>query len=161
MTTWDAFAAAAPEIAAAGRRLLAVPGFGFGYLATVRADGAPRIHPINPVWAGGAVVAFIVPSPKLRDLERDGRYALHSTGSAEIDDEFSIAGRARIVVDPSLRRAALAACPYTPADDHVLVELDLERALWAHYEPRGVFPPQYHVWPRPRPTDPNPGREHP
>jgi hypothetical protein len=63
MATWAEFEGAEPEMAAAGWRLLSQPGFGFGYLATVRRDGEPRIHPINPVRAAGHPVAFIVPSP--------------------------------------------------------------------------------------------------
>lgn len=27
-----------------------------------------------------------------------------------------------------------------------LVELLVDRVMWAHYEPRGVFPPRYRVW---------------
>jgi hypothetical protein len=146
MATWRELEVADPELAAAARELLAVPGFGFGYLATVGSDGAPRIHPINVVWADGRLHAFIVPSPKLDDIRRDGRYALHSTGSADVDDELAIRGRARLIADPVRRAAAVAACPFTPGEDHVLVELDLEHVLWGRYEPRGVFPPRYRRW---------------
>lgn len=147
MATWGEFEAAEEEMAHAARALLAVPGFGFAYLATVARDGGPRIHPINLVWAAGGLYAFIVPSPKLEDLRRaPGRYALHSTGSADMDDEVALRGRAREVADPAVRAAAVAACPFVPGDDHVLVELGLDHVLWAHYEPRGVFPPQYRRW---------------
>lgn len=146
MATWDELAASDPELADAARGLLAFTGAGFGYLATVGRDGAPRIHPVNVVWADGRLQAFIVPSPKLEDLRRDGRYALHSTGSADVDDELAIRGRAREIADPVRRAAAVAACPFTPGVDHVLVELDLEQVLWGHYEPRGVFPPHYRRW---------------
>ena len=146
MATWGHFADTSPELASTARSLLSVPGFGFGYLATVGADGAPRIHPIMPVWAAGSMVTFVGPSPKLLDLERDGRYALHSTGSQDVDDELMIAGRALVRDDDALRAAATAACPFVPAADTVLIELLLGRVMWAHYEPRGVFPPRYVVW---------------
>jgi hypothetical protein len=147
MATWTEFVAAQPEMARAARELLAVPGFGFAYLATVAADGRPRIHPINLVWADGALLAFIVPSPKLEDLRRPpGRYALHSTGSADVDDELAVRGRARVVTDEARRATAVAACPFVPGGDHVLVELGLDDVLWGHYEARGVFPPQYRRW---------------
>lgn len=94
MATWAEFEAAAPEMAAAGWALLSHPGFGFGYLATVRRDGGPRLHPINPVLAAGCLTTFIVPSPKLDDLRRDGRYALHSCGAEDVHDEFCVTGRA-------------------------------------------------------------------
>jgi hypothetical protein len=147
MATWNDFLDAEPEMAEAARDLLAVPGFGFAYLATVAADGRPRIHPINLVWADGSLLAFIVASPKLDDLRRPpGRYALHSTGSADVDDELAVRGRARVITDPARRAVAVAACHFVPGDDHVLVELGLDDVLWAHYEPRGVFPPRYRRW---------------
>ena len=46
MATWAAFADAEPEMAAAGTRQLEK--FGLAYLGTVRADGAPRVHPVCP-----------------------------------------------------------------------------------------------------------------
>ncbi len=95
MASWNELMGADPELARAARELLSVPGAGFGYLATIGRGGTPRIHPINVVWADGCLQAFIVPSPKLDDLRRDGRYALHSTGSADVDDELAIRGRAR------------------------------------------------------------------
>ncbi len=146
MATWSAFEVAEPSMANVVRRLLSVPGFGFAYLATVDATGAPRIHPINLVWADGALLAFIVPSPKLEDLRRRGHFALHSTGSEHVDDEAAVRGVAREVADPVRRAAAAAACHFRPGDDHVLVELDLATVLWSNYEPRGVFPPEYRVW---------------
>jgi hypothetical protein len=146
LATWGRFEAQAPELADAGRRLLAVPGFGFGYLATVSRAGRPRIHPINPIIVDGHLVAYIVPSPKLADLREGRPYALHSTGSADIDDEFLVTGRAVEVTEPSLRAAALAACHFVPDPDHVLVEFAVERVLWGHYQPRGRFPPQYLHW---------------
>jgi Pyridoxamine 5'-phosphate oxidase len=147
MATWSEFEAAEPEMARAARELLSVPGFGFAYLATVAPDGGPRIHPVNLVWVDGALAAFIVPSPKLEDLRRPPRrYALHSTGSADVDDELAVRGRAREIDDPARRAVAVAACPFTPGDDHALVELDLDRVLWGHSEPRGTFPPRYRRW---------------
>jgi hypothetical protein len=48
MAHWKEFEAAAPEIAAAGKRLLYQRGVGLAFLATLRKDGAPRLHPICP-----------------------------------------------------------------------------------------------------------------
>lgn len=147
MATWNDLERLDPPFAEAARALLSVPGFGLGYLATVAASGMPRIHPVTPVWAAGTMTVFVVPSPKLDDLRRDGRYAMHSTGSQDVDDELMVQGRAVVREgDAELRAAALAAAPFTPSDDHVLVELLVDRVMWAHYEPRGVFPPNYRVW---------------
>ena len=48
MTTWAAFAASAPKLAAVGSRFFYMYGVGIGFLATVRRDGGPRVHPISP-----------------------------------------------------------------------------------------------------------------
>ncbi len=78
METWGSFAAVAPALAAMGRHFLYQYGVGLGFLATVRRDGGPRVHPICPILTDGALLALIVPGPKLDDLRRDGRYALHA-----------------------------------------------------------------------------------
>ena len=149
MASWATFEAQAPDLAAAGRRLLWIPGVGFGYLATIRAGGGPRLHPINVVIHDGALLAFFVPSPKLADLQRDDRVARHATGSAEENDEFLILGRARPAggID---RAAAVASAGYSVGDDHVLMELDIDRAMWAEY----ASPPR---WPPPRRGTAGPG----
>lgn len=146
MATWAELEAGAFEIADAGRRLLFHPGFGFGYLATVRADGGPRLHPVNPVIAAGRLWVFVVPSPKLDDLRRDGRFALHSTGAENVDDELYLDGRAREVDDPELRAAVEAACHFAVPAHHVLVELQIEHVMWAHYASPPRFPPDYRRW---------------
>ena len=147
MATWSEFEAAEPEMAAAGRRLLWVPGIGFGYIATIRADGGPRIHPVNLVIADGRLLSFLVPSPKLDDLRRDPRHALHSAGAADVADEFHVTGRATVRDgDPELRRLAAGTIGFRVADDHVLVELGIGSALWAHYSTPPSFPPTYRRW---------------
>jgi len=47
-------------------------------LATVRGDDPPRIHPLWVGIVGGRLYAFILKSAKRTDLQRDGRYALHT-----------------------------------------------------------------------------------
>ena len=81
-----------PDWPPAIRALLQQYGPGFGYLATVRADGGPRVHPVSPVITDEGLFCFIIDSPKRRDLERDGRYALHSFPPEESDDEAYVAG---------------------------------------------------------------------
>ena len=107
MATWSEFNAAAPALARQVRDLFLQYGQGLGYLATVRADGGPRIHPVSPVITDDGLFCFIIPSPKRRDLERDGRYALHAFPAEETDDEAYLAGSAHPVSDPA-RIAALA-----------------------------------------------------
>src|SRR5687768_14278228 len=86
MATWETFAAQEPELAVTAARVLllnqqpdAPLPAGLAYLATIRADGGPRIHPISPVLTGGRLYAFVLKaSPKARDLARNSHYALHS-----------------------------------------------------------------------------------
>ncbi|MGZ6969601.1 MAG: hypothetical protein ACXVKN_17895, partial [Acidimicrobiia bacterium] len=90
---WCDFAAEVPAIAEAGRQLIYQYGPGLAYLATLRADGAPRLHPVCPVVAHGGLYVFVGnQSPKLTDLRRDGRFALHAFPRADVDDEFGVSG---------------------------------------------------------------------
>ncbi|HYL40441.1 MAG TPA: hypothetical protein VET90_03965, partial [Candidatus Binatus sp.] len=113
MAGWRDLELGAPTIAREGRRLLYARGDGEALLGTVRgAAGLPRIHPINIGIVGGELVAFLLDSAKRVDLERDGRYALHTHQDADAPDELSLRGRARLVTDPELRSAAAAAWPF-------------------------------------------------
>jgi hypothetical protein len=89
---------------------------------------------------------FVVPSPKLADLRRDGRYALHSAQDEHVNDEFCVEGRAEVVDAEERRAAALAAHPASVGDDHVLVELGVDRALLAQYATPPAWPPSYRSW---------------
>src|SRR5918998_1927762 len=102
MASWSEFSAADPFLAAGIRALLQQYGPGMGYLATVRPDGGPRLHPVSPVITDHGLYCFIVDSPKRRDLERDGRYALHSYPPEQSDDEAYLTGHARPVTDPAV-----------------------------------------------------------
>ena len=100
MATWGAFADADPELASNALALLTQFGPGLGFLATVRADGGPRLHPICPVVADGQLWAFIIEaSPKCADLRRDGRFALHAFPPEAVDDELAITGTAAEVTE--------------------------------------------------------------
>jgi hypothetical protein len=73
--SWSEFKARQPELALSGADLLYHFGVGLAFLATVRADGGPRLHPMCPLLTETGLYAFIVPSPKQRDLHRDGQLA--------------------------------------------------------------------------------------
>lgn len=152
MTTWGAFAAAEPDLAADGLALLTQFGPGLAFLATVRADGGPRLHPICPVVAEGELWAFIIEaSPKCRDLRRDGRFALHSFPPEEVDDELAITGTAQEQVgagpgDPRWREIQAATTANVGTAGEVLFRLELDSVLVATYAERGAFPPRYRSW---------------
>ena len=104
MASWAEFEKDRPDLATAGRALLYQFGVGLGFLATVRRDGGPRVHPMCPVIHGGGMYAFIVPGPKQADLHRDGRYALHSFPCPDNEDAFYCTGRAEADEDAGLRQ---------------------------------------------------------
>ena len=134
---WAAFAAAAPGLAAFGLSRLERR---VAYLATIRADSGPRLHPVSPFIVDGGLWLYMEPdSPKAADLRRDARYALHC--GVEDDSggggEFSVTGHASEVTDAVRRRAAFAgarAAGYRPADRHVTFELAIERVLATTYD---------------------------
>jgi hypothetical protein len=123
VTTWGAFAAAVPELAAfAAARLRAAP----SYLATVRASGAPRVHPVTPIFTADGLYLFMEPtSPKGADLRERGRFALHNgvPDNAGTGGEASVSGTGHPVDDAVVRVAVVAAAGYDPADRYVLLEL--------------------------------------
>src|SRR5437870_9308338 len=103
MVTWKEFDAAEPDLADVGRSLLYQFKVGLAFLATVRQDGAPRLHPVCPVLSNGRLFVLITPtSPKRYDLLRDGKYALQTFPQPKPgSDEFYIAGKAVLVDDRS------------------------------------------------------------
>ena len=149
---WADLATDRPELAREGLRLLTQFGPGLGFLATVRADGGPRLHPVCPIVVDGGLWVFVGPSPKRDDLLRDGRYALHTFPSEDRDDEFFVAGRVTPVRDPTqIARAdtVYRAQGTTHGDEDQLFQLGIERALHSAYKPRdgsNTWPPAYTRW---------------
>lgn len=133
---WPEFAAAAPDLAEAGRARLDGRTC---YLATIRTDGSPRVHPVTPDLTANGLYVFMEPSsPKGHDLGRDPRYALH----ANVEDtggglaEFLVSGRAKLVESPAERAraaSASAATGHAPADRYILFALAIEHAMLTTY----------------------------
>ena len=77
MASWSEFEASAPELAARVRGLLEA--HVHKTLATVRADGSPRISGTEARIADGELwIGSMWDARKARDLRRDPRFALHS-----------------------------------------------------------------------------------
>ncbi len=123
MTTWGGFRVAEPELAAfVAARLLTAP----AYLATVRADGSPRVHPVTPILTEAGLYVFMEPtSPKAADLRERDRFALHNgvPDNAGTGGEASVSGTGHEIDDPDERATVVAAASYDPADRYVLFEL--------------------------------------
>jgi hypothetical protein len=152
MATWGEFERKNPELAARGRQIFYHFGVPLGYLATVRRDGGPRIHPFCPIVHDQGLYGLIGPSPKQRDLFRDGRCAIHSFALPDRDDEFYIAGRAAMIEGPELKRAvrgAFLATGATSDGSETLFAFDLEHVMLATYKKRGEpgnWPPVFTKW---------------
>lgn len=156
MATWAAFERQAPDLASVAAMLwpgvhalhrgesptTPQPWFDVAYLATVRPDGGPRLHPFCPILAAGSLYAAIPhASPKGNDLRRDPRCVIHATPGPE-DDELCIRALAREVSTDVHARAAVVAIgaaseiggmvetmAYDPLFEFDLVRVDVARWL--------------------------------
>lgn len=132
MASWIEFARQAPRLAEFGHARFQS---GVAYLGTVRADGSPRVHPVTPI-IGEQLFLFMEPSsPKVADLQRDGRYTLHCSveDSSGGGGEFYVRGRATVTNVPITREQAARASSYVPADRYILFILSIEFAFKNRY----------------------------
>ncbi len=155
VVTWGGLRAERVDLWGAGRDLLYQFGVGLAFLATTRRDGGPRTHPVCPLVTPDHLYAFVVPSPKRGDLERDGRYALHSFPSPENEDAFYLVGRARSVPDLPVRAllaeqfAAERAQFGVRADDladQTLFEFEIDTCVLTRTTGHGDPKPTHVVW---------------
>ena len=78
MTSWTEFADSAPRISTIFTRRHAATG-NLCMLATLRADGSPRISPLEPRFFEGELwLAGMPHTTKFDDLARDPRFCLHT-----------------------------------------------------------------------------------
>jgi hypothetical protein len=154
MISWNEFTAAEEELARQGGELLYHFGVGLAFLATVRIDGGPRLHPMCPVLSDEGLFAFIVPSPKQGDLHRDGRYSMHSFPLPDNEDAFYLSGVASSVTDREVRarlgeqfaaERAEFGLP-APGDEQHLFEFRLATALLTRTTGHGDRAPQHTIW---------------
>jgi hypothetical protein len=152
--SWSDFKAQQPELASQGADLMYHYGVGLAFLGTVRADGGPRLHPMCPLLTDSGLYAFIVPSPKQRDLHRDGRYAMHSFPLENNEDAFYLSGVASHVSDPQIRdrlarqfadeRSDLALA--RPGEEQRLFEFQVQAAMLTRTTGHGDPEPQHTIW---------------
>lgn len=140
MVSWDTFATEDPELAKFGKDLLFQARIGHAFLATLRKDGSPRLHPISLIISDGHLYVLIPRrSPKCADLLRDGRYALQAFPPPRGEnEEFYVAGRAEWILDPTSRRAVIEGARITATEDEILFELMLDRAMYTCLEKPGT-----------------------
>jgi dipeptidyl aminopeptidase/acylaminoacyl peptidase len=147
MATWTEFEEAVPDLAAAGRRLIYRNGDGEGLLVTVRGNETPRAHPVNVGVVDGHLYTFVqAGSSKRRDLDEDGRYALHTHMDPQAPHEFLLRGRARPAQDHTLRARIAADWFFKVNDSYPLYELLIEQALLGERPTADDWPPIYSRW---------------
>jgi pyridoxamine 5'-phosphate oxidase-like protein len=147
MASWAEFERAAPAIAAAGHGALFRGGASEAFLTTVPGPGLPRMHVVNVGIVSGRLLVFAQGhSAKAKDLTTDGRYALHAFQDPIVPDEFLVRGRAVPIADGELRAQAVAAWPFSPADDYPLFELDIAHAILGARPTADDWPPKYASW---------------
>jgi hypothetical protein len=135
MVSWRAFEQEAEPLASFGRERIDGR---VSFLATVRPDGGPRVHPVTPWIADGRLFVRMYPtSPKAADLDRDPRFALHSMMDNDdgIGGEFAVHGHAARVDSPQDIARAYAAID-GPGTDRTLVlfELEVDASMATEYE---------------------------
>ena len=138
MATWAELERGDPDLAANGRRRFE------GHVvfhATLMRDGSPRLHPVSPWFATGLLcVSFRATSPKVAELERDARYAMHSAEDPDdhegLGGEFLVRGWMEQIGedDPAVR-----ARPYVPTFALRSYACSVEEAVGTTYEPDPVY----------------------
>lgn len=153
MKSWNEFSLEEPELEKIGKGLLfqSGPHVGLAFLATIRKDGAPRLHPVSLVYSNDHLFLLIPPaSPKCRDLKRDGRYAMQAfpPPKNEENQEFYLAGFAELIQDVEKRQALIADTKIRVEEKEVLFELLLDRAMHTKLQNRGTPEeyPKHSIW---------------
>jgi hypothetical protein len=130
MASWSEIEAQAPELAARARQIF--DAHKHKTIATLRRDGSPRISGTELELEDGEMwLGSMWRSVKALDLQRDGRFALHS-GSADPPDwtaDAKVAGRAEEVTEPGasshrfrLDIAELVVTSIGEPRDHIVIE---------------------------------------
>jgi hypothetical protein len=103
---WSQIARDQPRLAALGRERLEAPGVVL--VGSIRADGTPRISPVEPLfWDGDLWLSMLWDSRKAADLLRDARVLVHSIVTARDGamGEYKIRGAAVAEGDSSVQGA--------------------------------------------------------
>jgi Pyridoxamine 5'-phosphate oxidase len=136
MVGWGDFAREEPELARLGEERLEATGLCM--LGTLRANGFPRISPVEPLLHEGRLyLGMMWQSRKALDLLRDPRCVVHNAHADKSgkDGDFKLYGRAVDVPDAEEResycRALEAKIGWRPSDDRFhLFAVDVTEVGW-------------------------------
>jgi hypothetical protein len=141
-TSWHDVVAAAPELAKDVQERFEATGL--GYLASLRADGSPRISGIEPWFGEGEVwIGSMWQALKAKDLLRDPRFSLHAANVDKdvADGDARISGVAEAIAEDDARwRPALDAFAHTTGHEVPPSEMHLFRLAPTevmHLKPNG------------------------
>ena len=127
MASWQQFADAAPELAQAAQELL--DAHVHKTMATLRADGSPRISGIEAhILLGDLWLGSMPGARKARDLQRDPRIALHS-GSEDPPGwkgDAKVSGRAEEITDPDRMREVFEAMGHPQSGPSHLFRIEID-----------------------------------
>ncbi|MGH8993165.1 MAG: pyridoxamine 5'-phosphate oxidase family protein [Acidimicrobiia bacterium] len=136
MATWTQFAAEAPDLAAAVRARFEATKH--HVLASLRRDGSPRVSGTEVDYHGDELtVGSMWEAVKARDLQRDGRFAVHANpgDSSMSGGDAKLAGVA-VEIDDEEKRAYIDANDPPPGPFH-LFRLDLREVVLTSLHPDG------------------------
>jgi hypothetical protein len=133
MTAWRDFEQAAPEFAQRVQALF--DAHRHKTIATLRADGSPRISGIETVFEGGELVfGSMSNARKGADLRRDPRFALHSATIDPVEgSEAQWPGEAKI------SGQALAAGPIADGPEGDRFHVDLAEVVHTHLNDKATM----------------------
>ena len=133
--SWSEVEAAAPELTEKVKERF--QSTGLGLLATLRADGSPRISGIEPLFALDELwLGMMHGSRKATDLLRDPRLALHNaTEDKQVTNgDARISGRAVEITDPEsfekFNRAFQGETGYEPPPPYHLFRVDVTELMF-------------------------------
>ncbi len=138
MATWEQFEQEAPRLAAAVQARFTAARH--HVLATVRRDGSPRVSGTEVSFYGpDLTIGSMRGAVKARDLQRDGRFAVHANpGDASMaGGDAKVAGRA-VEARPA-DVAAYADQTAHPTTDFHLFRLDLSEVVLTSIDESGEF----------------------
>lgn len=131
--SWGELRQASPDIAEFGRERLDGK---VAYLATIRADGNPRVHPVTAFLSETRCFIFAEPeSSKVRDFLVNPHFHLHCamSDSSGSSGEFQMSGMVLVSDADTCRAEAEQNCPFRPSSRAILYELKLSAAVATSY----------------------------
>ena len=132
MTTWQDVEQAAPELAGRVRALFEARRH--HTLATLRADGSPRISGIETSFADGQLTFGSMPGARKGvDLRRDPRFALHSATVDPVEGQ-----EARWPGEAKIAGRAVAAGPTTEGAAGDLFRVEVAEVVHTHLDPEAT-----------------------